>query len=726
MVGYYGGRAECRIRRVPVPVVYCDFLSMYPTVNALMGLWDHVTARRIDVKDETEKIRAFVERVDLDECLKPEAWRGLPALVEIEPDGDVLPVRARYGDGRSWGIGSNPVHSASPLWYALPDVIAAKLITGRAPRIRRASRLVAVGRQRGLKAAQLRGEVTIDPRTRDLFQAVIEERHRLPDKKSSTGRFLKTFANATSYGIYAEMNRHELPGQRKQDVEVYGLGDPFLATVGAPERPGVYAFPPLAACITAGARLMLAILERLITDAGGVWALADTDAMAIVATEHGELIPCPGGAHRTADGIESVLALSQAEVDQIVRRFEALNPYDRSAVPGSVLEIEEENYDLDTGERRQLYCYSIAGKRYALYNLTDDGEPVLRKCSEHGLGHLLDPADPHHGSSPIDPVTKARKWIKRLWEDTVRAEALGQRPSEPKWLDRPAITRTTISTPRLLRPFKHHNRRRPAAEQIRPYNFMLVAHPAPLSHPIGASPKRFLLVAPYNRDPRQWRKLRWTDAYEPGSRYTITTAGQAVENAVRVKTYRDVLADYRTHPEPKSSGPDGQPCARQTIGLLARRPVNVATITYIGKESNQLEDAHTGLVRDLEEILSEYPDPGRDPFDRLVRPVLQELPVQPTAEATGVSERTIKGVRAGTTRPRRSTRQQLIALTAEYARERLRATEAQAPRQDLAALAAYLNLQGRTAQVVRCQGCGDALRGRQRHWCSDRCRKHHS
>lgn len=253
---------------------------------------------------------------------------------------------------------------------------------------------------------------------------------------------------------------------------------------------------------------MLAILERLITDAGGVWALADTDAMAIVATQHGELIPCPGGPHRTADSKDAVLALSHAQVDHIVRHFEALNPYDRSALPGSVLEIEDENCDPDTGERHQLYCYSIAAKRYALYNLTDDGEPVLRKCSEHGLGQLLDPTDPNPDSSPIDPVTKARKWIKRLWEDTVRAETLGQRPNEPEWLDRPAITRTTISTPRLLRPFTHHNRRRPPAKQIRPYNFMLVAHPAPLSHPLGSNPERFLLVAPYNPDPRQWRKLR--------------------------------------------------------------------------------------------------------------------------------------------------------------------------------------------------------------------------
>jgi len=39
---FFGGRASAHIRKVPVPVVYCDFLSMYPTVNSLMNLWRFV------------------------------------------------------------------------------------------------------------------------------------------------------------------------------------------------------------------------------------------------------------------------------------------------------------------------------------------------------------------------------------------------------------------------------------------------------------------------------------------------------------------------------------------------------------------------------------------------------------------------------------------------------------------------------------------------------------
>jgi len=148
MCAYHGGRAECRIRRVQVPVAYLDFLSMYPTVTALIGLWRFVTARRIEVKGTTDEVRALLERVGVEDCLNPATWKPLPALVQIRPRGDVLPVRARYGTERSWGIGSNPLHSDEPLWYALPDVIASQLITGRPPEIIRALKLVSVGQQR--------------------------------------------------------------------------------------------------------------------------------------------------------------------------------------------------------------------------------------------------------------------------------------------------------------------------------------------------------------------------------------------------------------------------------------------------------------------------------------------------------------------------------------------------------------------------------------------------
>jgi len=39
---YSGGRVECRCRCMAFEVGYLDFLSMYTTVNALMGIWELV------------------------------------------------------------------------------------------------------------------------------------------------------------------------------------------------------------------------------------------------------------------------------------------------------------------------------------------------------------------------------------------------------------------------------------------------------------------------------------------------------------------------------------------------------------------------------------------------------------------------------------------------------------------------------------------------------------
>jgi hypothetical protein len=69
MNGYFGGRAEAHIRRVSapgVPVVYVDFLSMYPTICALMDLWHVMTAAKIEmVEEDPAKLRAWIEQLTL-------------------------------------------------------------------------------------------------------------------------------------------------------------------------------------------------------------------------------------------------------------------------------------------------------------------------------------------------------------------------------------------------------------------------------------------------------------------------------------------------------------------------------------------------------------------------------------------------------------------------------------------------------------------------------------
>lgn len=699
MVAYYGGRAECRIRRTPVPVVYVDFLSMYPTVNALMGLWELLTAERIDVVDATDEVRHLLEGVTLDACFEPGFWRELPVLVQLEPDGDVLPVRAKYGGRQAWQIGLNELEGDERLWTTLADCVASSLLAGKPPTVVQALRLVPAGRQPGLQPVALRGSVAVDPAGEDFFRAVVQQRKTLPpelppDERTRLDAFLKVLANATSYGVFAEMNRQELGGDERARVTVHGLDpEPFVAAVVGPEEPGAYCFPPLAAFIAGAARLMLAMLERCVTDRGGVYAMCDTDSMAIVATERGGLVPCPGGSERLGPK-DAVRALAWAEVDGVVERFATLNPYDLAKVPGSILELEKENFarcgiggedhepDCScTRERRQLWCDAISAKRYALFNVDADGCPDLRKWSEHGLGHLL---------NPTDPTGEDRDWMRQLWEGIVREE-LGLRCAWPAWLDLPALSRLTVSGPELLRPFAGLNDGKSYAGQVKPFNFLLAAHVRPFGHPDGADPERFQLVAPFERDPRRWQRLPWTDRFS-GERFRLSaTAETGGAGVARVQTYLDVLADFRTHPEAKSAAPEGGPCTRRTVGLLRRRVVRPAYLVHVGKESNKLEEVEAGLEHDPEEVYAEYADPRRDPWRVLVLPVLRDVPARRLSEETGLAVTTVKAARNGRTAPLGRTRAALTRVAATFTRERMGELGLSRPTDDLAACAAFLD-----------------------------------
>src|SRR5262249_5574287 len=157
MQGYYGGRAEIRIRHAPVPVVYTDFTSQYPTVNTLLGLWRLLTAKKIRVRNATREVRALLKSVSVNQLLNPKVWPRLAFFALIRPKGDIVPVRAVYGQARPDGetnIGLNPLICDKPLWFAGPE-IASCLLTGKTPEILRAIRFEPIGVQNGMKSVKL-------------------------------------------------------------------------------------------------------------------------------------------------------------------------------------------------------------------------------------------------------------------------------------------------------------------------------------------------------------------------------------------------------------------------------------------------------------------------------------------------------------------------------------------------------------------------------------------
>lgn len=174
---YFGGRAECRIRNTPVPVVLTDFSSQYPTINSLLDNPEILRAESLSFEDATAEVRKFVEKVELDDCFKQGCWKKMNFFALVHPDRDIFPVRAEYNnDGVTKNIGVNYFSSADPVWFSGPDVIASKLLAGKVPKIEKAIRMVAHGRQKGLKPTSLRKMVEVDPRPDDLFRVMVEQK----------------------------------------------------------------------------------------------------------------------------------------------------------------------------------------------------------------------------------------------------------------------------------------------------------------------------------------------------------------------------------------------------------------------------------------------------------------------------------------------------------------------------------------------------------------------
>lgn len=641
MESYYGGRAECPVRKVPVPVAYCDFRSMYPSINSLMSFWSFLTAQHLEVVDATAWTRDFLERFTAADGFDAGTWQDLAVLVEVEPNGDVLPVRAPYSTEQAgFTIGVNPLTHDAPVWYTLADCLVAKIATGKAVTIRRALRFEPKGRQRGLTPVDLRGQVTVDPRSEDFFREVIRARGRVKadrtlsnPEREALSLFLKTVANASSYGVFVELNRQE---GEQAEVDVFG-GDCFTTKVEAPEDPGALYFPPLATLITGGARLMLALAEHEVVRRGGTHVFMDTDSIAIVASEHGGLIPCPGGPHQLTTGQEAIRALSWAEVTDIRGMFARLNPYGDG---GHLLELEKENAG-ENGHQRELWCLAIAAKRYALF--TCDGESVtIRKGTEHGLGAYLPPIDSETGK----PV---RDWIDGTWEQIVRdALALPVQPEMP-WMGQLATTRLAISTPQMLGWFKRWNAldpknpdgaRKPYRNHVKPFGFLQHAPLASGSRQGGEGSMKLNLVAPYGE--RRW----WVNLHAPaGSPMRVVPFQLSSGDSTTLvgRSYADVIAAHPFHPEAKRLGPGGQPCTQQTTGLLGRRPVMTRWKLVIGKEANELEQVETGLIDVLADVQTVYePDRSEE-----LREQLRAMSVKEAMALTGFSRRKVFYLRSG-------------------------------------------------------------------------------
>lgn len=638
MEAYFGGRTECHLPRMCVPVVYTDFLSMYPTVQTLARLSEWLTAGSLHAEECTARAQRVLKRVSVARCLTRTLWPDLRFFALVEPADDVLPLRAQYApESESFSIGVNRVTSRTPLWYTGFDLAASVLMTGRIPRVLKAVTLRAQGKAPTLRPVMLRGQVELDPRTDDVFRAVVEMRNRVRRDAGISGvemerlrSVLKVLANSGSYGIFAEMNPQDLPDGDTRDIRVIGGSSRYTIPTPKPEQAGEYCFPPVAALVTGAARLLLALLEVLVREQGGSYAICDTDSLAIIASESGGFFPCPGGPESGPTGEPGVRVLSWAQVREIVARIEELKPYGPD-VPDSLLKIEDLNYR--DGKQTPLYCFGLSAKRYCLFREGSDG-PEIVKASEHGLGHLLNPTDPEDSNRG---PSGSPKWIEEVWRYLI-LQSRGQKANPfPAWFSRPAVARHGFTSPTLIRPLHRGQADRPYCEQLKPFNFALTAYVAVGGAPEGTDPGTCHLIGPFERDARQWSNQDWHDTAS-GTVCRIGCRERTSRRVARVKSVADIVADYAAHPEAKSAGPSGEPTSSTTAGLLQRRHVEPVYFYRIGKESNRLEEVERGEIRTLEEVQEILEHPRATYWETICLPLLNTIPATELERETGIRE----------------------------------------------------------------------------------------
>ncbi len=386
MVAYYGGRSECRIRHVALPVRYVDFASMYPTTFALLRLWSWVIADRLTSRDATDEARALLDRLDREALLDPAAWPALAGVFcRVRPAGELLPVRARYAAGPAdtagAGVRQGPRPGRSGSTTSRPTSTSGtrsrtsswrRSSRAERPRFSRPSGSCRSGSSRACgpsgsagRSWSTRGATTCSgsrPRNGPGSARTRPGRRRSGSASASSSRLSPTAAPTAS----SPRSASSTPSRAARPSRLLDCGRSKPVS-RRPRSPGRSAFPPLAASITGAARLLLAIAQAGVEARGGTYIACDTDSLLVVASEAGGLVACPGGIERLADGTPAVRALSWVEVDAVLVELDRLNPYARGTVV-SLVKLEPENFATDGTTPVELWCVAGSAKRYVLYN----------------------------------------------------------------------------------------------------------------------------------------------------------------------------------------------------------------------------------------------------------------------------------------------------------------------------------------------------------------------
>ena len=641
---YFGGRTETRTRRKMVRVIHTDFTSMYPTVCTAQNLFPFVIGDGFTQTDATPEIRAFVDAATPDDFQKLENWPKLTALIRIIPDRDLVPIRAAYPGQKHDTIGLNFLTYRGSLWITLADCLAAKFLLGKAPKIEEAIQFAPGPPQPGLKPIKLMGLDPIDPYSQDFYRELICARQRLEREKEGKSEaeqaeiegareFLKIVANSTSYGIFVQVNVSAEPRGAWIDVHRPD-GSHFRKKMTKVETLGPWFNPLVATLITGGARLMLALAEYQVLVRGLDWAFCDTDSIAIAKPDN----------MADDDFVDRCLG-----PNGVVEWFRPLNPY---GIDEPILKVEKVNYAASGPKQlAPLYCWAISSKRYALFNVTGNGKPTIRKASAHGLGHLRSPYKdkdaltcfPTPLKSVLSGKEKLQRWHYDVWCAILTAVLAGK-PDTVKFVYHPAlkdptVSRYTATSPKLLNWFKKLNDEKPYSEAIKPYGFLFTLHLKKRLHPDlnpdpilrGKKASDVFPVAPFYRD----LKIAISKAFDRVTNAPI--------DAALLETYAEALSEYPFRSENKFSNGE-----YKNFGTTERRHIFATDINLIGKEADHWEQEYYLGIRNGDVTVT-Y---GGDPVEGsrayvLLRNAIAAFGKFAVHKATGIARATLAKLERG-------------------------------------------------------------------------------
>ncbi len=330
----------------------------------------------------------------------------------------------------------------------------------------------------------------------------------------------------------------------------------------------------IASSVTAGCRLVMALLRRSVVESGGQVAAILTDAAVIPASRTGGQVLCPG-ATRGAQGAPGVRLLPRSTLTCALELFD---PLGLDGVPAFKLIHGTASRDLDV---------TVYGRNRYLVIDPETGEIVHN--SEFGLGGVF--ADPAYGEEQLRDGR--RRWVVEAGSVVATSDSgTGPLPLVriAPFGQAMAVSPFTIATPEQAQWFD---------EDVRPFTRALAAHESRSFTSVETDEEAHgTPVALFDPDPKSWPHLDWRWRDRSPTRPLLYPDAVSIDRSSFVpKRIDDVVGEWCQGIELGAQPPDGQR-SRTARGLLTRVPADgLPVVDLLGREGANLVERQAGIVR---------------------------------------------------------------------------------------------------------------------------------